>query len=540
MRLLLTVLGAQRSQLGDRALHQFDANGGTLGRSASCDWTLPDGGNTLSARHAAISHNGHGFVITDTSTNGVYLNGVDAPLGRGQSAPLASGDSIYISDYVISVTILNEAAQPAPAPASPLYVPPPAPIAAFPGVAPAPAPFALPGQAPAAQPRSADRFAGLSMDDLLGPPPAPQPAAFQPPAPPAPQPQTAFAPPPVQPPPAQPAAPRPAQAIPDDFDFSDLMPGGIPAAPRPAPAAMAQPAAWPAPPPPTAPIPVAMPMPPAMPGPPPVAAPAIPDGYAMPGAPPAPAAAPPAGALDPLAMLRQRAVARAASIDLSPGLAGAADPAPSPPRPAIGAMALPGGPAGSAGGDDAAFWQALGLDPAAIPAAQRQDMLAELGRAMRETAGGLVAILSARKSMKDEFRIEQTRLAAHENNPFKFFRSGDEALRRIVAEAKPGYLPLDKAVRQGFSDIQAHEVATVVAMQSALRKLLATMAPAAIEAGAERGLLGGRPDKAKMWDRFVETHARLAGDLDSTTRDMLAEELSRAYAEQANSGEGGR
>lgn len=525
MRLLLTVLSAQRSNLGERSTHAFDQAGGVIGRNAGCEWSLPDASNTLSSRHAAISHNGHGFVVTDTSTNGVYLNSVDMPIGRGQSAALCNGDTLYISDYIISVALLKE---PAPLVASPLYAP-----------APAPSPAAAP------MPRPADR-PGLSMDDLLG-----SARSVLPPSVPA-----AIA--PVPPPraPAVASAPaRPASIIPDDFDFSDLMAPGGSSQPL-------QPMAQPAPPPQaemtsfTAPLQ----LPPAAPSsrqasptdfgpgaarPTPAAAPANPsglDGSALPNLPPQPAPAPPeaapAPAMDPLAMLRHRAIARAASIDLSRPNGEAAprltEPAlaPAAPRPAIGAVAMPGGMSADTASDAAVFWRALGLDAEAIPAATRQDMLAELGRAMRETASGLVAILSARKSLKDEFRIDQTRLAALENNPFKFFRSGDDALRRVIIEGKPGYLPLDRAVKQGFSDIQAHEVATVVAMQSALRKLLARMAPAAIEGSTEPGLLGRRPDKSKLWDRYVEAHGGLSSDLDRTTREMLAEEFARAYAEQ--------
>lgn len=559
MRLLLTVLSAQRSNLGERSTHAFDIAGGVIGRNAGCDWSLPDASNTLSSRHAAISHNGHGFVVTDTSTNGVYLNSVDTPIGRGQSAPLSNGDTLYISDYIISVALLKEPVQPV---SSPLYVPPPAPApilvaAPLPSTTPpvlSPLPTSV-GNAPGGfAARPADR-GGLSMDDLLGPARTASPHLPSAPA----------AVPPVPPPLAPTAAPAPrsASVIPDDFDFSDLMaPGGspppLPPMARPAPPRPAAMTSFNAPlPPPAAPTPLqAIPADFGLAAAPPVAPPAVPPdlgGFALPNLPPQPAssATPPAvpasaaqpeptqaAAMDPLAMLRHRAIARAASIDLSRPNGEAAPrpseptPAPAVPRPAIGAVAMPGGMSADAGSDAAVFWQALGLDAEAIPAASRQDVLAELGRAMRETASGLVAILSARKSLKDEFRIDQTRLAALENNPFKFFRTGDDALRRVIVEGKPGYLPLDRAVKQGFSDIQAHEVATVVAMQSALRKLLARMAPVAIEGATEPGLLGRRPDKGKLWDRYVEAHGGLSSDLDRTTREMLAEEFARAYAEQ--------
>ena len=495
MRLLLTVLGPQRSTLGDRSSHVFETSGGTIGRSVSCDWSLPNASNTLSARHAVISHNGHGFVVTDTSTNGVYVNTVDAPLGRDQSHALTNGDMLYIADYVLSAAVLKDAL--------PLAVQaesrqPPQPLPAAPAFA---APARQPSLFPPPSAASATGFAlPPDVDFGLPAPPAPWAAPPEPAASPSMwTPGPAAVPPAALPPAGGPSAAVPL--IPDDFDFSDL----APRASAPAPLA-AQPLS---PPPPLA--PVAYPMP---------AAPAV-------------APEPPAPSLDPLALLRQRAIARAASIDLSRPTGDPATPAPRPVSAGIADVALPGGPGGAPVSDAAVFWTALGLDGDAIPAASRQQLLGELGAALRETAAGLVMVLSARKTMKDEFRIDQTRLAPQENNPFKFFRDGDEALRRVVVEGKPGYLPLDHAVRQCFADIKSHEIATAIAMQNALRALIARLSPAEIESGAEPGLLGRKPDRARLWERYTESHASLAGDLDRTMRHLLADEFTLAYAQLA-------
>ena len=468
MRLLLTVLGPQRGTLGERSTHVFDEAGGSIGRSASCDWVLPDERNMMSARHARISHNGRGFLITDTSTNGVYLNTVNAPLGRDQSAPLANGDTVYLADYIVSAAILREE------PARPVT----APVAAMPAPAPG--------------------FVGIPNQGAMPVPAMPLPVAA--PAPAAILPQLDFtAPPPAAPisvPAPMPAAPAGAPTvIPDDFDFSDLgAPRTTPAAPIPAPA------------PPPMPLPLPM-------APPPPTAPELPQGTAV----------------DPLALLRQRAMARAASIDLTPQEPGTVPPAPA--ARAIPDVATPGALPGAPKDEAHAFWAALGFDAGRIPPEARERLLIELGGALREAAGGLVAVLAARKSMKDEFRVEQTRLAPRENNPFKFFASGDEALRRIVVDSAPGFLPLDFAVTQCFADIQAHEVAITSAMQGGIRKLLDRLAPAALEAEAEPGLLGRRPDKSRLWERYAELHAELAGDLDRTIREFVSHEFARASAQ---------
>ncbi len=105
--LRLTIASSQRRKLGAAATRLFGEAGGTLGRSARCDWMLPDERRLLSNQHARIVHDGRGFTIIDTSTNGVFLNGRDIPLGRNQSAVIRDGDRLYLADYVIDVAVID-------------------------------------------------------------------------------------------------------------------------------------------------------------------------------------------------------------------------------------------------------------------------------------------------------------------------------------------------------------------------------------------------------------------------------------------------
>lgn len=167
----LTVWSEQGASLGRNSVHDFDHAGGIIGRSTTCDWSLPDPTNTLSSRHAEIRHNGHRFLIVDLSTNGVYINTTDATLGRGNSAVLVDGDVLYLGPYVIGVSILRDAPGVRTPPAPPARPEPrPDPFAPEPF---APQPIAPEPLAPWTPPGAATRssFAGsaqpASLDDPL-------------------------------------------------------------------------------------------------------------------------------------------------------------------------------------------------------------------------------------------------------------------------------------------------------------------------------------------------------------------------------------
>jgi type VI secretion system FHA domain protein len=108
MALRLQIISRHRQGLGERGAMDFGHNGGTIGRSLESDWVLPDGQRYLSSRHASIDYRSGSYYIVDTSTNGVYVNDAEQPVGRGNPQRLFSGDRIRIGEYEMSVEVIDE------------------------------------------------------------------------------------------------------------------------------------------------------------------------------------------------------------------------------------------------------------------------------------------------------------------------------------------------------------------------------------------------------------------------------------------------
>jgi type VI secretion system protein len=105
MALRLQIVSRHRQSLGERSIKEFGQNGGTIGRSLESDWVLPDGQRFLSSRHASIDFRSGSYYLIDTSTNGVYVNGANQPVGRGNPQRLFAGDRIRMGEYEMLVEI---------------------------------------------------------------------------------------------------------------------------------------------------------------------------------------------------------------------------------------------------------------------------------------------------------------------------------------------------------------------------------------------------------------------------------------------------
>jgi type VI secretion system protein len=105
MPLTLRISGPHAAHLADRATRVFGVHGGRIGRASDNDWVLPDPHRFLSGYHALVEYHGGRWTVTDTSSNGIFINEALRPLGRDTSHPLRNGDRIRMGEYDISVGI---------------------------------------------------------------------------------------------------------------------------------------------------------------------------------------------------------------------------------------------------------------------------------------------------------------------------------------------------------------------------------------------------------------------------------------------------
>jgi type VI secretion system protein ImpI/type VI secretion system protein len=177
-----------------------------------------------------------------------------------------------------------------------------------------------------------------------------------------------------------------------------------------------------------------------------------------------------------------------------------------------------------------AFLRGVGvadLRPSGDPAAAME----ALGRAFRALVSGLRRALMARAAVKREFRLEQTMLRSQGNNPLKFSADDEDALRALLGAGRRTEMNAADAVADALRDVRLHELATVVAMQSAVRALLAELDPAKLRRTAERGGLDFVPmqRKAGAWDAFEALHARITHALSDDFDSVFGKNFARAY-----------
>jgi predicted component of type VI protein secretion system len=105
MPLQLKVISEHKELLGEDYVREFNAEGGTIGRSLDNDWILPDPDHYISGKHATVDFQSGAYYLADISTNGVYVNDADEPLGRGNPRRLFDGDRIRMGDFKFVVTL---------------------------------------------------------------------------------------------------------------------------------------------------------------------------------------------------------------------------------------------------------------------------------------------------------------------------------------------------------------------------------------------------------------------------------------------------
>jgi len=112
MELILSVVRYQDRPAQAALTVRIGTAGGTIGRSPDNALVLADPDRYVGRQHAAISFRDGAFFLTDTSTNGTFVNNAAERLSEGQEVELHDGDELSIGAYEIRVS--HEASQPQP------------------------------------------------------------------------------------------------------------------------------------------------------------------------------------------------------------------------------------------------------------------------------------------------------------------------------------------------------------------------------------------------------------------------------------------
>ena len=214
---------------------------------------------------------------------------------------------------------------------------------------------------------------------------------------------------------------------------------------------------------------------------------------------------------------------------------------PPPTAPGAAATAAPGGrPAAAPHADIAALTAALreglgvhNLPPEALvltPALMRL-----LGRLIHESTRGTVDLLVARAALKREIRAEVTMIVTRENNPLKFSPSVEVALGHLLSPPARGFMEPDKAMRDAYDDLRAHQFGFLAGMRAALEGILKRFDPATLEGKlTQKSLLSSilpGQRKAQMWEVFTQLYSQISSEASDDFHELFGKEFLRAYNE---------
>lgn len=481
MTLTLAITNAATLENGMPIEFVLHRRGAVIGRAATCDWCLPDPRNHISSRHSEVRFDGRFYTLTDCSTNGTYLNGAGERMAAARR--IEDGDRFQIGHYEIRARLSGDAYAVADRPDS------------------NPAPPEWRGWDAGFGTPSVDTARSSNGWDATPSPTAPETGRWQPLTPRESYPErAAFAPSPssstggwmptpgVPDHPVQSAWDMPAAAVDPASAWSSSAPD---TPPRPSPddvwgrIAEGNVVDW------------------------------ARGGFGQPAAP----------ARDPLG-LTPPATLPAAPPPIPPAGASAQDWGA---RPSLQAAPVSTGIADP-------FLTGIGLSRDRLPDSSPA-MMERAGQLFRRLIAGLVVMVEARARAKAQLGAETTAFSVEGNSPIKFARTPDEAIALLLNPPQAGFMGAARAVEDAFEDLQSHQMATLRAMQGALKATLDRFSPAAIRSRAEaRGLLERilpAAREAALWQAYEREFGGVVQGSDEAFMDVFAKEFRHAYNEQA-------
>lgn len=519
----------------------FSEQGGTIGRGDGNDWVLSDPDRFLSSRHCCFGFEDGQYYLTDTSTNGTFINGAPEPIGKGGKIPVNDGDSIELGDYQFRIGLEPDVAMPNDPFAAPEAAAPAAdifsnddPFAALESSSSlASDPFGSqdfetsPGISLNPDSVSVDPLAAL---DQAGGPEFQEPAGnIQ---------NQGFA--------DDFGAATPSNdifstsedvrgndvfdtpsmgdgagvigqavdwpnsnnenLIPDDWD-DDLLGGNSLESAAPAP------------------IPIPLPR----------AGRGQDLGSAHRSM---PLTDPPKRPLDtnsPLLAERQpEHVDASAPAHQEPARENAT------PRPRRSPESAPQAPPQTpreevSGAVGKALLEGLGLGDRALNREEIDNIYIVLGELMPVIINGMMQVLRSRASIKNEFRMNVTTIQPIENNPLKFSANAQEAIDNMFLRNSDAYMGPKQAFQEGFDGVGEHQVAIIAGIRAAFKSMMDRFDPEQLERQFDKqnkGVVLPGMQRNKYWKSYNEYYTGFVDNMENSFQFLFGDEFVQAYEDQ--------
>ena len=424
MILTLSIRNPETLQGGAQPEFKLARRDAMIGRSKTCDWSLPDDKNFISTRHCQISFRDDAYYLKDVSTNGTILNGAGSRMTEERK--IENGDLFKIGQYEVMATVGADTAE------TTLLEP----ASAVPAVADHENVTVFGGSIASTWSRGADGEVVSSEIAAPAPPPPPLP----PPPPPPPPPPGAAEPSPTAP--AQPERPR-APAAADEDEPSEAF---------------------------------------------------------------------------------TRFISQNDIDWMRGGFGGAAPAQPARTGDAVAPEELV-----------QAFVEGAGLKREDINSASL-DLMSKAGGLFRRLISGMVVLVEARARSKSQMGAESTSLQVEGNNPIKFARTPDQAIKQLLNPKARGFMEAEQAIEDGFVDLQSHQAATLAAIPGSLKMTLERFSPGSIKRRAENmGILSRIIPAARdaaLWNNYEREFAKVAAESDEAFLEVFAKEFRKAYDKQ--------
>jgi FHA domain-containing protein len=109
------------------------------------------------------------------------------------------------------------------------------------------------------------------------------------------------------------------------------------------------------------------------------------------------------------------------------------------------------------------------------------------------------------------------------------------ALAHLLGPGVRGFMAADRAMRDAYDDLRAHQFGFLAGMRAALEGVLKRFDPAVLEGKlTQKSVLASilpASRKARLWEVFQELYAQISAEASDDFHELFGKEFLRAYEE---------